>query len=621
LHPLFRLAALVVIVTFAIALPLSSSVPAQSAIGTDRFHQSIADSPPQTAPAYVSLDSFIVATMAQTHIAGLSACIVRDGAIAWSGAFGYSYVDGGIPVTDSTLFMLASVSKTVTGLALMQLWENGNFELDDNINDYLPFPIVNPNYPSAPITFRQLLTHTSSLNDNWDVMFSTYVYGDTPIPLDQYLADYFVPGGTYYDPVANFNSWAPGTVHEYCNHGFVLIGYLVQVISGVPFAQYCQDSIFAPLQMNNSSWFLAGLDTMNVAMPYHWNGSYQALGQFGYADYPAGTLRSSAPQLARFLLAHLQHGTLDSVAVADSATIDTITTLQYPTIVADQGLTWFRSNFGGQWVWEHGGGDQGVCTRVGFCPAKQTAIVVLTNSEAFGGVSSIVSRLWTEANSAGDLDIDCIADSLDNCPVNPNPAQTDTDDDGWGDACDNCPQIANSDQADENSDGIGDRCDNNLHIVGGALPPGYLGQPYSYRFTAFGGTEPLHWSFFGGDLPFGCDFVGDTVGMVTGTPTYTAIFYFTLTCIDSDNPARADTMGFSLSITDLPGLCGDADASGAVSISDAVYLINYIFAGGPAPGPLPAGDPDCTGAVSISDAVYLINYVFAGGPAPCAACP
>ncbi|MCC6961907.1 MAG: SBBP repeat-containing protein [candidate division Zixibacteria bacterium] len=68
-------------------------------------------------------------------------------------------------------------------------------------------------------------------------------------------------------------------------------------------------------------------------------------------------------------------------------------------------------------------------------------------------------------------------------------------------------------------------------------------------------------------------------------------------------------------------VCGDADGSAAVSISDAVYLINYIFAGGPAPSPVLAGDADCTASVSISDAVYLINYIFGGGPQPCSACP
>ncbi|MCC6963379.1 MAG: hypothetical protein IT585_09015 [candidate division Zixibacteria bacterium] len=68
-------------------------------------------------------------------------------------------------------------------------------------------------------------------------------------------------------------------------------------------------------------------------------------------------------------------------------------------------------------------------------------------------------------------------------------------------------------------------------------------------------------------------------------------------------------------------LCGDADGTGMISISDAVYLITYIFSGGPAPDPQSVGDADCSGAVSISDVVYLINYIFAGGPAPCATCP
>ena len=74
-------------------------------------------------------------------------------------------------------------------------------------------------------------------------------------------------------------------------------------------------------------------------------------------------------------------------------------------------------------------------------------------------------------------------------------------------------------------------------------------------------------------------------------------------------------------ITVLPRPCGDADKNGLVTISDAVYLINYIFSGGPAPNPLLSGDADCNGIVTISDPVYLINFIFSGGPAPCAACP
>ncbi len=567
------------------------------------------------------LDSFIAVTMSQNHIPGLSACFIRDSGIAWQGSFGTANFEANTPVNDSTLFMLASVSKTVTGLALMQLWEQGSFELDDDINDYLPIAIVNPNFPGQPITFRMLLSHTSSLKDNWTVMYSTYVYGDTPIPLDEYVAAYFVPGGEYYDPYANFETWAPGAVRQYCNHGFVLIGYLVQVISGQPFDQYCRDSIFIPLGMTNSHWFIAGLDTSNIAMPYHWNGSvYQPLGQFGYADYPAGTLRSSPAQLSRHLLAHLQHGLVDTTRILDSATVDTITTIHYPAVASYQGLTWFHSFYGGAWVWEHGGGDQGVCTRIGFCPEKQTAIVVLTNSEAFSGVNSIVSRLWLEANSRGDRDLDGVADTLDNCPDLANATQLDSDNDSFGDACDNCPDDFNPDQADENGDDVGDLCDGRLHIIGPALPDAYLDEPYDCHLDAFGGVQPLYWSFVGGDIPFGCSFEGDTVGIIAGTPTYKATYYFTIACRDSEEPARCDTMGFVLTVLDAPFTCGDADGNDIITISDAVYLITYIFGGGPSPAPLLAGDADCNGIVTISDAVYLINYIFGGGPAPCESC-
>jgi hypothetical protein len=64
-------------------------------------------------------------------------------------------------------------------------------------------------------------------------------------------------------------------------------------------------------------------------------------------------------------------------------------------------------------------------------------------------------------------------------------------------------------------------------------------------------------------------------------------------------------------------ICGDADRSGGVDIDDVVYLINYIFGGGPAPIPIESGDTDCSGDTDIDDVVYLINFIFAGGPEPC----
>jgi hypothetical protein len=81
-----------------------------------------------------------------------------------------------------------------------------------------------------------------------------------------------------------------------------------------------------------------------------------------------------------------------------------------------------------------------------------------------------------------------------------------------------------------------------------------------------------------------------------------------------------DSLNGQVVVGPPPYLCGDANASGSVNISDAVYLVAYIFSGGAAPNPLAAGDANCSGTVNISDAVYLVAYIFSGGAAPCAAC-
>ncbi|GEM_PF-193117 len=563
-------------------------------------------------------DSLIISVMNSNNIPGLSACTIKNDSITWRGAFGYANFAENRKVTDSTLFMLASVSKTITGLALLQLWEAGRFELDDDINDYLPAPIVNPHFPDSPVTFRMLLTHTSSFRDNWSVMFSTYVQGDTPIPLDQYVASYFLPGGYYYSASSNFNSYAPGNGWQYCNHGFVLIGYLVQVISGIPFEQYCHDSIFVPAGMDESSFLLANLDTNHVAMPYSYSGGkYVPYGHFGYADYPAGTLRSSPTQLARFLIAHLKFGLTNGVRIIDSATIAAITTPQCPSLSSTQGLTWYRYGFDGHWVWQHGGGDQGVRTRIAFCPEESTGVIVLTNGESEGGVSSVVDRLLRFAAHPDDYDGDGLVDSLDNCPSVANASQEDTDGDGVGDPCDNCPALSNPDQADDNGDGIGDLCDGRLHVVEHVLPDAYLDRPYFYRLSAVGGQPPYSWTHLGGDLPYGLTFEGDTLGTVQGIPSYKATFYFAVICRDSQNPPLVDTQGVALTVVDPPHVHGDANGSGWVDISDAVYLIAYLYVGGPSPSPSVAGDADCDGSISLYDVVYLVSYIFSRGPAPC----
>lgn len=349
------------------------------------------------------LDSFIRATMEQYHIPGLSSCVVKNGQVIWQQAFGYASFEDSILVADTTIFTLMSISKTVTGVALMQLWQQGLFGLDDNINDYLPFSVVHPFFPDSIITIRMLLTHTSAINDNWGVINSLVSWGgDSPIPLGQFLVDYLVPGGAYYNASQNFNNWSPGVAFDYCNVASALAGYLVEAISD-SFPTHCRDSIFEPLSMDETSWFYADLDTDNIAVPYQWNGSYTPYGQYGNPIYPAGFLKTSAPHLTRFLTAFMQYGQLDSVRILDSTTVDLMITVQNPSIQPNWGLFWYRMLLYTRELWGHTGGWYGWRTFMFFCPAETAGVVVLTNGENIDGIYMIANELF---NYAGEYAIE-----------------------------------------------------------------------------------------------------------------------------------------------------------------------------------------------------------------------
>jgi len=224
-----------------------------------------------------------------------------------------------------------------------------------------------------------------------------------------------------------------------------------------------------------------------------------------------------------------------------------------------------------------------------------------------------------------DIDGDGVLNAADNCPLDANSSQQNSDSDSLGDACDNCRYIANNDQWDENADGIGDWCDGNVHIHSGPiLANAYYNRCYYLKLQSVGGVGPFTWSFVSGDLPYGLSFTGGTDGTISGKPIYRHTFYFTVALHDRSIPAKVDTAALTLTVIDptsVTYVCGDDNGDCAVDISDAVYLIAYIFYGGLAPNPLASGDANCDSTVDISDAVYLIAYIFSGGAEPCHACP
>lgn len=301
---------------------------------------------------------------------GLSAAIVKDGELVWAGAYGWADVENEIPVTTDTLFMIASISKTFVATSVMQLVEVGDLDLDADVSDVLPFWVESPHVPGTPITLRMLLTHTSSLRDDWDLLDGLVVDGDSPIALGDFLEDYVGDS-------AHFDRDGPGATVEYSNVGVDVAAYAVESVAGVGFDQYCEDNVFGPLGMMRSSWRMAGLDPAEVAVPYDEDG--WPVAHYGFPDYPDGGLRTSAPELALFLAAIAGRGEVDGVRILEAATVEETQREQFPDVAPGQGLVWYWEDEGYGELIAHSGGYIGVATLMSLRPADGVGTILLTN--------------------------------------------------------------------------------------------------------------------------------------------------------------------------------------------------------------------------------------------------
>jgi CubicO group peptidase (beta-lactamase class C family) len=328
-------------------------------------------------PAF--LEEWLTWLMGEAKVPGASLCFLKDGELYWKKHLGYANIEQNIPVNDSTVFLTCSISKTIVVTAVMQLYEQGLFKLDDDINEYLPFTVRNPNYPDSAITFRQLMTHLSSINDELGILEGLTTYGnDCPIPLGDFLSGYLVQDGAYYS-TGNFSDFPPLGEYDYSNVGASLLAYLVETISNMDFEEYCQEHIFSPLGMEQTSFRLANLDQDLIAIPYlQEDGNLVPEPHPGFPVYPAANLRTSAVHLSRILSMYMQHGTFGKVRILNDSTIDLITTLQYPEILVEEpmGLIWFyKYNY-----FKHGGYFPGAQAEYGFTKARKSGMICVGNS-------------------------------------------------------------------------------------------------------------------------------------------------------------------------------------------------------------------------------------------------
>ena len=226
-------------------------------------------------------------------------------------------------------------------------------------------------------------------------------------------------------------------------------------------------------------------------------------------------------------------------------------------------------------------------------------------------------NVMTEYNlGLPDSDADGVSDLVDNCPFGPNPGQEDGDNDGMGDICDFCPSDPFNDADGDGACGNVDNCLGVFNPLQEDLDNDQRGDSCDNCPTVVN----MNQSDFDNDgLGDVCDTCTDTDGDGFGNPGFAANTCPNDNCPYTPNPSQTDTDNNG--VGDACGACGDADGSGVITISDAVFIITYIFAGGLPPFPLSSADVDCNSIITISDAVYLIQYIFSSGPAPCAACP
>lgn len=348
-------------------------------------------------PVLDALDEAIVDRMTRDRIAGLAACIVVDGATAWCSGYGEANPDTGLPALPSTPFLLASVSKAVTAVAALQAVADGHLALDGAVDGVLPFDLVHPDSPGREISLRHLMTHTSGIADNWDVLEPHIVEGDSTLALGDFLQGYLVAGGDDYDDLDNFLPEGVGGAHEYSNVGAALVGYAVEASTGVPFDDYSDARIFEPLGMN-AGWHLADFDADLVAAPsLVQGGAFVTLPHFGFPDYPDGQLRADAHAMARFVGAVSKGGTLDGVTLLDAPLVEAMLEPQVPELEPDQGLLWYRWTLDGETVVGHNGGEEGTSTEILIRPSDGLGLVVLMNSEGKGRTLEHVERAMVEA--------------------------------------------------------------------------------------------------------------------------------------------------------------------------------------------------------------------------------
>lgn len=318
--------------------PASKSAAPPEAKAAEPHHEMTA------ADVGAFLDGFVPMQLARENIAGAVVLVVKDGQVLFAKGYGYSNVEKNTPVyVDATLFRPGSISKLFTWTAVMQLVEQGKLDLDHDVNTYLDFKI--PAAFGKPITLRNLLTHTPGFEEQIKNLIQNE--GAPPVSLREHL-------------VRNMPEqiFPPGTTPAYSNYGASLAGYIVEHVSGKPFDDYVKENIFQPLGMEHSTFAQPLPADLKPLMSSGYNlGSGKAKPFEIISEAPAGGLSTTAADISRFMIAHLQDGTLGTAHILHSETARLMHSRQFGFIPELNGmcLGFYEESRNGHRIIGHGG--------------------------------------------------------------------------------------------------------------------------------------------------------------------------------------------------------------------------------------------------------------------------
>lgn len=304
------------------------------------------------------IGSQIQELIAQNYIPTVTTAVVRNNSIIWAKGYGEQ-------TELDIVHMTGSVTKTFTATAIFQLYERGLIQLDDDVNEYLPFSLRHPNYTDIPITIRMLLIHTSGLAKDTDL----YIAGmaedaamriglENPydwLPFPHWIEAHLTPNGALYVS----NAWTPnepGTSRHYSNLGYNVLGYILQLATGIPIWEYMEVNIFTPLEMHSTGYNISEFDASQLAIPYIYqldvdpeSTGNKAYPHYNYLGYSSGAIRSNIYDLARFLLVHMHRGISNGIRILEEDTMKLMHQME---------ASWLRGN-SSLVNWEGWGGTEG----------------------------------------------------------------------------------------------------------------------------------------------------------------------------------------------------------------------------------------------------------------------